>query len=162
MKEFAFLLSVASLAITSPALAATATATFNVTMTITSQCQVTNHTNLNFGSAGVLATAVDQTNTLDITCTNTTPYTIGLDVGAHASGAQRRMLGGTTNSEYILYNLYSDAGRTTPWGNASGSWVSATGNGSAQSYTVYGRVPAQASPSPGTNYNDTVTVTVTY
>jgi len=39
--------------------------------------------------------------------------------------------------------------------------VAATGNGASQSYTVYGRVPAQTTPAPGT-YTDTVTVTVTY
>jgi spore coat protein U-like protein len=39
--------------------------------------------------------------------------------------------------------------------------VAATGNGSAQSFTVYGRVPPQAAPAPG-NYSDTITVTVTY
>lgn len=144
------------------ALAATATNTFNVTMTITSSCTVTNPTTLAFGSAGVLSAAVDQTSTFDVTCSNTVPYTVGLNTGLNASGAQRRMLGGGTNSEYINYDLYQDAGRTTAWGNAVGSWQSGTGNGSAQSFTVYGRVPAQTTPSPGANYTDTVTITVTY
>ena len=142
--------------------AATATGTFNVTITITSECTVTNPTDMAFGSHGLLTALVNQTSTFQVTCTNTTPYTIGLNAGLNASGSQRRMLGGVTNTEFVNYNLYTDAGRTTAWGNASGSWVSATGNGSAQTYTVYGQVPAQATPSPGANYQDTVTITVTY
>ncbi|MCE3520182.1 spore coat protein U domain-containing protein, partial [Escherichia coli] len=35
------------------------------------------------------------------------------------------------------------------------------GSGAAQPYTVYGRVPVQTTPAPGT-YTDTITVTVTY
>ena len=38
---------------------------------------------------------------------------------------------------------------------------SATGNGALQSYTIYGRVPPQTTPKPGT-YADTITLTVTY
>jgi spore coat protein U-like protein len=48
------------------------------------------------------------------------------------------------------------------WGITIGTdTVSATGNGAAQTHTVYGRVPAQTTPAPAT-YSDTVTVTVTY
>ena len=48
------------------------------------------------------------------------------------------------------------------WGNTvSTDTVAGTGNGSGQSYTVYGRIPAQTTPAPG-NYADTITVTVTY
>ena len=145
-----------------PALAATATGSFNVTITITSQCTVSNATNMAFPSSGLLSAAVNQTNTFNVTCTNTTPYTIGLNNGLNVSGAQRRMLGGVTNTEFVSYNLYSDAGRTIAWGDVSGSWVSGTGTGAATAYTVYGQVPPQATPSPSANYTDTVTITVTY
>jgi spore coat protein U-like protein len=57
---------------------------------------------------------------------------------------------------------YTDSGRTIVWGNTVGTdTVSATGNGASQSYTVFGRVPAQTTPAPAT-YTDTITVTVTY
>lgn len=161
MKQLTALLAAAGIAVAPQALAATATSTFNVTMTIVESCSVTDHTDLNFGSANGLQAAVNQTSTIEVTCTNSTPYTIGLDAGTNASDDQRRMMGGATNSEYISYGLYRDTGHTTPWGNAEGSWADGTGTGSSQVYTVYGRVPAQASPSAG-NYTDTVTVTVTY
>jgi spore coat protein U-like protein len=48
------------------------------------------------------------------------------------------------------------------WGDTIGSdTVAGTGNGAAQSYTVFGLVPVQTTPGPGT-YNDVITVTVTY
>lgn len=142
--------------------ATTVTNSFAVQMTITSQCTVSNPTTLNFGSSGLIAAAINQTNTFNVTCTNTTPYTVGLDPGLNASSGQRRMKGGTTNNEYISYNLYSDTARTIAWGNVTGSWVSGSGTGAATSYTVYGQVPAQNTPSPSTNYADTVTISVTY
>jgi spore coat protein U-like protein len=68
----------------------------------------------------------------------------------------------TSGANTVNYTLYSNSGRTTVWGNTVGTDTqAATGNGSAQSYTVYGRVPSQAAPAPGT-YSDTITVTVTY
>jgi spore coat protein U-like protein len=147
-----------------PAFAATTvTNTFNVTMTITAQCMVTNPTTMAFASTGLLSAAVNQTSSFNVTCTNTTPYNIGLDAGANASSGQRRMKGGSTGTEYISYNLYQDAGYATPWGNVIGtSTKSATGTGSTQAYTVYGQVPAQATPSPAANYTDMVTINVTY
>ena len=141
--------------------AATATTTFTVQMTITATCTVNSASTLNFGTQGVLAANVDQTSTIQVTCTNTTPYNIGLNAGtgAGATVAVRKM---TSGANTVNYTLYSNSGRTTVWGNTVGTDTqAATGNGSAQSYTVYGRVPSQAAPAPGT-YTDTITVTVTY
>ncbi len=101
---------------------------------------------------------IDQTTTVSITCTSTTPYTVGLDDGANPLVTQRRMTNGTN---FLNYELYSDSGRTTRWGNASGSWVSDTGSGSAQSKTVYGRLAGSQALFLG-SYTDTITVTVTY
>jgi spore coat protein U-like protein len=145
----------------SPLYAATATSTMTVQMTITATCTVNSATTLNFGTQGVLSTNVDQTSTVQVTCTNTTPYNVGLDAGTGtgATVATRKM---TSGANTVNYTLYSNAGRTTVWGNTVGTdTVAATGNGAAQSYTVYGRVPTQAAPAPGT-YTDTITVTVTY
>jgi spore coat protein U-like protein len=132
-----------------------------VQMTITATCTVNSATTLNFGTQGVLSTNVDQTSTIQVTCTNTTPYNIGLDpgTGTGATVATRKM---TSGANTVNYTLYSNSTRTTVWGNTVGTdTAAATGNGSAQSYTVYGRVPPQAAPAPGT-YTDTITVTVTY
>jgi hypothetical protein len=104
---------------------------------------------------------VDQSSTVQVQCTNTTPYNIGLNAGtgAGATVAVRKM---TSGGATINYSLYTDNGRTTVWGNTVGTdTVSATSSGASQSYTVFGRVPAQTTPAPAT-YTDTITVTVTY
>lgn len=146
---------------TSAAHAATTTTTFTVQITITASCVINSASTLNFGSQGVLSANVDQTSTIQVQCTNTTPYNIGLNAGT-GSGAtvtNRLMSNGAAT---VSYALYSNAGRTTNWGNTVGTdTVSATGNGAAQSYTVYGRVPAQTTPAPAV-YTDTITTTVTY
>jgi len=139
----------------------TTTTTFPVQMTITASCVVNSASTLNFGSQGVLANAVNATSTIQVQCTNTTPYDIGLDAGI-ATGATVTTRKMTNAGNTISYSLYSNAGMTTNWGNTVGTdTVSATGNGAAQSYTVFGQVPAQSTPAPAA-YTDTITVTVTY
>lgn len=141
--------------------ATTTTASMAVQMTITASCTIGGASTMNFGSSGVIAANVDQTSTVQVQCTNTTPYNIGLDAGtgSGATVAARKMTNGAAT---ITYSLFSDSGRTTVWGSTIGTnTVSATGSGASQSYTVYGRVPAQATPAPAV-YTDTVTVTVTY
>ena len=145
----------------SGASALTTTTTFTTQITLAATCVINSATALDFGAAGVLTANVDQTSTVQVQCTNTTPYNIGLDAGTGtgATVAVRKLTSGGAN---VNYTLYSDAGRTTLWGNTvSTDTVAGTANGASQSYTVYGRVPAQTTPAPGT-YTDTVTVTVTY
>jgi spore coat protein U-like protein len=115
---------------------------------------------LNFGSHGVLSANIDATSQLAVTCTPSTAYTIGLNGGnANAAPTVRKMAKG---AERITYGLYQNAARTQAWGESIGTdTVAATGSGLAQNFTVYGRVPPQASPTAGT-YTDTIVVTVTY
>jgi len=141
--------------------AASTTTTFAVQATVTATCTINSASTLNFGSVGVLAANVDQQSTIQVTCTNTTPYNIGLDAGTGtgASVATRKLSSGGATINYTLYtsNAYSSV-----WGNTPNTdTVPGTGNGSAQSYTVFGRIPPQTSPAPG-SYTDTITVTVTY
>lgn len=141
------------------------TSTFAVNLTIQAQCVINSTNLLQFGTAGVLGGALGTTNTdaqanFFVQCTNTTPFTIGLDAGttSNATTTARLLTSGTAT---IGYALYSDGGRSVNWGNATGSWVSSTGTGASQQFTVYGRVPPQNTPAPGL-YTDTITVTVSY
>jgi len=141
--------------------ATTTTSTFTVQITLAATCVINSTSTLDFGTQGVLTANVDQTSTIQVQCTNTTPYNVGLDAGT-GTGATVAVRKLTSGGATVNYTIYSDSGRTTVWGNTVATdTVAATGNGAAQSYTVYGRVPAQTTPAPGT-YTDTVTVTVTY
>lgn len=142
--------------------AATATATLGVSVTIAAACTVST-TALAFGTQGVLAANVDQTGSVILTCTKNTAYNIGFDQGANgASVAARMMKGGATNTDLINYSLFRDAARTSNWGNTVGTdTLAGTASGAAQTLTVYGRIPVQATGTAGA-YTDTVNVTVTY
>ncbi len=136
------------------------------TATVTNSCSIAiaSATELNFGSTATLASAIDQTSSISLSCPGSTSWRIGLNNGANASGTQRRMTNGTSN--YIAYELYRDSARTQRWGNdTAGGTDTASGSGSGQAnptmLTVYGRVAAQAAQPPGA-YADTVTVTLTY
>jgi len=123
---------------------------------------VASATDLAFGSIGVISANLDAQSTISVQCTNTTPYTIGLNVGngAGATVAARRMTGPAAAS--VTYSAYRDAARTLVWGTTIGTdTVAGTGNGSAQPVTVFGRVPPQTTPAAGA-YSDILTVTVTY
>jgi spore coat protein U-like protein len=140
--------------------AATTTNNLTVQINISAACVVGTGV-LDFGSGiGVLAAAVDQATAISVTCTSGTTYTVGLDQGANFLGTNR-MKGGATNSEFIGYALYQDAGHGTPFTDTGAGLVSGTGSGTAQSINVFGEVPAQTTPSPG-GYSDQVTITITY
>jgi spore coat protein U-like protein len=136
------------------------TAPFTVTATNATNCSVS-ASNLNFGSTGVLRAAIDATSTVTVTCTNAAAYTVALDGGL--SGATNPTLRKMSQaSATITYGLYQDASRATPWGDSvGGNTVAGIGSGLAQTFTVYGRVPVQNTPAPGT-YADTVVMTISY
>ena len=140
-----------------------ATATFDVTLTIQADCTIAANP-LNFGTTGGLDTAIDGSSTLAVTCTNTTPYNVGLSAGnVSGSTISNRLLAGTAQGNTgttVAYQLYQDAGRSTVWGDTQGTdTVSGVGDGTAQSIPVYGRVPSQTTPAADT-YVATVTATV--
>ena len=135
-------------------------APFTVTATNVTTCSLT-ATNVDFGTTGVLQAALDATGTLSVTCTASAPYNIGLNAGT-GSGATVAVRLMTLSGATIRYSLYTTAARTTVWGNTVGTdTVAGTGTGTAQTITVYGRIPAQTTPAPGT-YTDTIVATVTY
>lgn len=115
---------------------------------------------MNFGNVGVLSANIDQTSTINIQCTSGQAYNIGLNRGVTGASVAARQMSAAGST--INYSLSTDAARTINWGETIGTdTVAGLGNGAVQSYTVYGRVPPQTTPAPGT-YTDTVTVTITY
>lgn len=139
----------------------TATFPFTASASVQKQCtpSFTVH-DVDFGSHGTLSASIDTSATMSPQCTNTTPYNVGLDDGQNASGGARRMK--SAGGAYVGYELYRDNARTQRWGHTIGTdTVAETGNGTAQTKTVYGRVAAQPTPAAG-GYSDTVTVTITY
>ncbi|HWA31053.1 MAG TPA: spore coat U domain-containing protein [Rhizomicrobium sp.] len=146
----------------SPSQGATISTTFTVTATVLASCSVS-AADLDFGiyapGSGSDTTA---SSTIDVTCSNGATYTIKLDGGSVANDmTAREMSDGSSHT--LSYGLYTDASCTTIWGDGTGSTatVGGTGNGSPQSVTVYGKVPAGQYATPAT-YTDHISVTVTY
>ena len=109
-------------------------------------------------------TADDSTaGAVTIACTKNTTASIGLGLGLNATASQRRMEDTSTATNYLNYELYSNAGRTTVWGNAAGTWYTpaAAPDKNPRTFTVYGRIAA-AQDVPAGKYNDTVVATVNF
>ena len=151
------LLATAGLA--TPAISATDTDPLSVTATVVATCSITGAT-LAFGNYN--STQNDVSANLSVSCTNTTAYTVTLNegLGASATTSSRKMTK-TSDTPTLNYALYSDAGRTANWGDQAADDVAGTGNGAAQTLTVYGRITSGQLPTPGA-YTDTVTATITY
>src|SRR6266852_659519 len=159
------LLAAGLIAATTGAFASTVTTSFQVQANVNAQCSVS-AVNLTFPAVDALSSQTDGATTVTVKCTKNSPYTVGLNAGTTtgATIAQRLMANGADSMDY---NLYTDAARSTVWGNSASAptWVSGTGAGmgTAQVLNVYGRVASgQTNLAVGTFTEPTITVTVTY
>jgi len=140
--------------------AATDTSTIAVTATVVENCMITTNTDLAFGAydfLGANATA-DATTTgqVEIICNNGSQGVLSLDSGLNAVAAGQQAMESTTlPGTYLTYTVSDTLGGT--------SWidVAVTGDGTAQTFDVYGTIPA-AQNAPVGSYADTVTATITY
>nr|WP_314543973.1 spore coat protein U domain-containing protein [uncultured Massilia sp.] len=109
----------------------------------------------------MLSAAVTANSTINVTCTNTTPYNVGLNAGTGtgSTGTNRYLSGTGANTGTVRFNLYQSPGSGL-WGNTQGTdTMSGVGNGNLQTLTVYGEIPVQTTPAPD-SYKSTVTATV--
>ncbi|WP_445013917.1 Csu type fimbrial protein [Yersinia rochesterensis] len=156
--------------------AGTISGTLGATLTIIKGCYLndssapgglTNLGTISFGSVPDLNVQIKQpysstaNGTLNLYCSAGTAYSIGIDNGAHVTGTQRRLAGGS--SEFVNYNLYNDDAYSVPWTTTGAGLLSGTATSIATPIplTVYAQVPVQATPSVST-YTDTVNVTVSW
>ena len=130
---------------------------------------------LSFGSYDVYAAGVTNGNaTLTIHCDLNPPpgsadinYTISLATGSSNSFVQRQMKSGANT---FGYNLYTTNAYSVVWGDGTGSSATVSGSmrlkntnpSQSNTHTVYGQVPALQDVAVASNYQDNVTVTVTY
>lgn len=137
----------------------TKTVSFPVTANVPPDCTFSAG-NLVFGTYS--GAQLDAQSSITLTCTSGTTWNVGLDAGtfAGATVTTRKMTGPGTSS--MSYSLFRNSGRTLNWGNTVGTdTLSGTGTGSAQSVTVYGRVPASQNL-PAGSYEDTIIATITF
>ena len=163
MKNFKYIALIAALIGAQSAFAVTTqTSQFQVSLTLQAACTISSSA-LNFGTQGVLTSAINQSTSLSVTCTNSAPYSIGLDAGnVTGSAVANRLLQNGAGGPTVAFQLYQDAARSTVWGNTVGSNAfTGTGNGTAQSISVYGQIAPQSTPAAGT-YSSTITATISF
>lgn len=116
-------------------------------------------------------TSNDTTGTITVMCSPDVvslpiTYTVALSSGLVGTFAQRRMSSGANT---LGYQLYSNAARTTVWGDGTagtsfvgGGFTIGLLNPVSATHTVYGRIPALQGSTRAGSYSDLVTVTLSY
>lgn len=125
---------------------------------VAATCTVTS-TNIQFGNFS--GTTIRITGTLTVNCPNGAAYQVGIDAGSGSGATVTNRLMTRPGGGLLGYQLFSDAGYTSNWGNTSGTgWVTGTGSGTNRTLTVYAQLPTNEYAPTG-NYTDaTVTVSV--
>lgn len=157
-----------ALALAASAFGASAQVTGNVAVTasVAAACQVTTTSAMMFGVYSPLSgAAVDATGSVSVACVKGSVPVLGINTGANASSAQRRMAVGGNFLNYDVYQPSSNAADATcaytaAWG-ATGLTGTAAPSLAARKYNICGRIPASQDV-PAGNYADTLVVTVTF
>ena len=134
-----------------------ATNSFRVVSNYENSCSLVSTSDMNFGQINDLSKAVTSSTTIGLSCPLNTSWKVGLDQGLNYDGTTRRMRNGT---DYIGYELYQDASYNQTWSNTNPS--QGTGTNGTQMIQIYGKVPQSATVIPPGEYQDTITVTLTY
>ena len=166
--ERSLLVAAVGLLVASPVGAVTGTANLAVTATVAANCSISTNA-LAFGAYDPVtansSSPLDGTGSVVVTCTTGASTKVTLGQGSNADTGStdplplRRMKDGGSN--FLAYTLYQEAGHNNLWGNTAGSGVSHTGNGTATSITVHGRIAAGQNVPTG-SYSDTVVATITF
>jgi spore coat protein U-like protein len=124
-------------------------------------------TGVAFGSYDVFVPPpLDSTGTVTVTCDQAPPADIVVAIGpSGTSGAFiPRQMRSASSPDRLNYNLFTDAGRSTVWGDgAAGTstvFLKNVKKNRPVVTTIYGRIPAGQNVSVGT-YSDSLTVTIT-
>ena len=138
-----------------------------VSLTVTNDCQITTP-NINFGSAPVVAGFATVSQSLSVSCTKGSNYTVGLDDGQNVANGRRRMK--STTSNYLAYDIFKGAG-TVRWGavgaarrastDADVNPGAGTGTGS-QVFNYNAKVYTDQATPPAASYTDSVILDVQF
>ncbi|MGV2813949.1 Csu type fimbrial protein [Enterobacter cancerogenus] len=129
--------------------------------TVKSGCELLSVSPMDFGSKSPVNSGLlsgNATSGVTVSCPLNMTYTVAMGMGMNSDGGGRRMCNGAS---CVAYNLYQDAAHTTPWNDSDLVQTQTSATGEAESLTVYGAIPPQQWPAPGT-YSDTVVVTLSY
>jgi spore coat protein U-like protein len=99
----------------------TYTTPLTVSLFVNNDCTIT-APNITFGSAPVVSGFSTISQTLNVSCTKGSAYTVGLDGGQNNSGGRRRMV---SSGNFLAYDIFKSAGSTV-WGSVGTARRSST------------------------------------
>lgn len=143
------------------------TKTLNVSLTVTNDCQITTP-DISFSSAPVVAGFGTVSQSLNVSCTKGSNYTVGLDDGQNVSGDRRRMKSSANN--YLAYDIFKSAG-TVRWGSSGAARRASTdadvnpgaGTGiGSQVFNYNAKVYTDQATPPAATYSDSVILDVQF
>ena len=123
-------------------------------------------TGVNFGSYDVFViTPLSSTGSITVTCDLVPPADVTMSIGTSPnSGVMNpRQMKQLTGTDLLNYNLFTDATRTSIWGDGTGGtttvFLKNVKKNKPVTVTVYGSIPAGQNVSVG-SYSDILTVTI--
>lgn len=138
-----------------------------VSLTVTNDCQITTPT-ISFSSAPVVAGFGTVSQSLSVSCTKGSNYTVGLDDGQNAANGRRRMKSAANN--YLAYDIFKSAGAVR-WGSVGAARRASadadvnpgtgTGTGS-QVFNYNAKVYTDQATPPAATYTDSVILDVQF
>ncbi|MDR6713652.1 spore coat protein U-like protein [Pseudomonas hunanensis] len=141
--------------------------TLLVTLTVTNDCQITTP-NIVFNSAPVVSGFGTVSQSINISCTKGSNYTVGLDDGQNVAAGRRRMKSAANN--YLAYDIFKSAGAVR-WGSLSSARRASsdanvnpgpgTGTGS-QVFNYNAKVYTDQATPPAATYTDSVILDVQF
>lgn len=136
----------------------------NVTLTVTNDCSTISAPNVNFGSAPLPENFAPVSQSIAITCTKGSVYTVGINNGSYANGNVRNLASGANRLSYDIYkgtttNRWGVSG-TERWASASSSQVSS--DGLLRTYNYTARILSGQSALPAGSYSDTLVVDIAF
>ncbi|MFZ5935255.1 MULTISPECIES: Csu type fimbrial protein [Pseudomonas] len=141
--------------------------TLSVSLTVSNDCQITTP-NISFGSAPVVAGFGTVSQSVSLSCTKGSAYTVGLNDGENVSGGRRRMK--STAGNYLAYDIFKSAG-TVRWGSLTTARRSSSdadvnpGNGTgtgSQVFNYNAKVYTDQATPPAASYLDNVILDVQF
>ncbi|ORM69066.1 Csu type fimbrial protein [Pantoea rwandensis] len=135
-----------------------------LTLVLSNDCSTIVAPALSFGSAPLVSSFSTVSQTINVTCSKGSTYTVGLSNGSYYS-TTRNMASGTNRLAYEIYKGTSGTNRWGPsgterWSSSTATTPATTGTVSAFTYTAQ-ILSTQLTPAAG-SYTDNVTVDLSF
>ncbi|EIG9275116.1 spore coat U domain-containing protein [Salmonella enterica] len=142
----------------------TAATTLQLTLTVANDCIAITAPDVNFGSAPLVKNFPVISQSVTVTCTKGSVYSVGINNGAYANGNSRNMASGSNRLNYEIYkgatnNRWGSSG-SERWASEASSAISA--DGLLRTYNYNAKILTNQPTPPAGVYSDTVVVDITF